>query len=124
MKQEKKTNNKTGIFFTCTEAQKKQIKRIAKVCGMRQGEYILKRALGYEPKAVLPDVFFQFHDKLCKVLEMPLTPETEKAALRIFDEIYAQLIDSKKQTTAEISLEMKAGDASWQQSDSGLSKAG
>ena len=124
MNQQKKTNNQTGIFFTCTEAQKKQIKRIAKVCGMRQGEYILKRALGYEPKAVLPDAFFQFHDKLCKVLEMPLTPETEKAALRIFDEIYSQLIDSKKQTTGEISSEMKAGDALWQQSDFGLSKAG
>lgn len=124
MKQQKKMNNQTGIFFTCTKAQKKQIKRIAEICGMRQGEYILKRALGYEPKAVLPNVFFQFHDKLCKVLEMPLTPETEKAALLIFDEIYAQLINSKKQTTAEISSEMKAGDASWQQSDSGPSKAG
>ena len=124
MKQQKKTNNQTGIFFTCTQAQKKQIKCIAKVCGMRQGEYILKRALGHEPKAVLPDVFFQFHDKLCKVLEMPLTSKTEKAALRIFDEIYAQLIDSKKQTIREISSEMKVGDALWQQSDSGRSKAG
>ena len=56
MEKEKK-RSPTGIFFPCTEAQKRKIKSIAAKCGLGQGEYILKRALGYEPKTVPPDAF-------------------------------------------------------------------
>ena len=87
-------------------------------CGLGQGEYILKRALGYEPKTVPPDAFFVFHDKLCEILDSPPTPAVEKAALRVFDEIYAQLIDNRKQTTEEITEEI-GGDGLSQLSDSG-----
>ena len=106
MDKEKSNTTVTGIFFPCTESQKKKIKSIAAKCGLGQGEYILKRALGYEPKTVLPDAFFVFHEKLCKVLDSPSTPAVEKAALRVFDEIYAQLIDNRKQTTEEILKEI------------------
>ncbi|MBO4229731.1 MAG: hypothetical protein J5938_05230 [Clostridia bacterium] len=44
MEKEKK-KPPTGIFFTCTEAQKRKIKSIAEKCYLWQGEYILKRAL-------------------------------------------------------------------------------
>ena len=118
MEKEKK-KSPTGIFFPCTEAQKRKIKSIAAKCGLGQGKYILKRALGYEPKMVLPDAFFVFHDKLCRILDSPPTPAVEEAVLRIFDEIYAQLIDNRKQTTEEIVAGMKEGDATWQLSDSG-----
>ena len=117
MEKEKK-KPPTGIFFPCTEAQKRKIKSIAAKCGLGQGEYILKRALGYEPKSVPPDAFFVFHDKLCEILDAPPTPETEKAALRVFDEIYAQLLDNRKQPQEEIRKEM-GGEATWQPSDSG-----
>lgn len=123
MEKEKK-KPPTGIFFTCTEAQKRKIKSIAEKCNLGQGEYILKRALGYEPKTVPPDAFFVFHDKLCEVLETPPTPDVEKAALRVFDEIYAQLIDNRKQTPEEINAEMKGGDALSQPLDYGRSKTG
>lgn len=123
MNKEKKNKSPTGIFFTCTEAQKRKIKSIAAKCGLRQGEYILKRALGYEPKTVPPDAFFDFHDALCKILDAPPTPETEKAALRIFDEIYARLIDNRKQPQEEIVKEM-AGDDLLLPSDSGRSETG
>lgn len=113
-----KHRSQSGIFFACTEAQKRQIKAIAAKCGLGQGEYILKRALGYEPKSVPPDAFFVFHEKLCEILEAPPTPETEKAVLRVFDEIYAQLIDNRKQPQEEIRKEM-GGNAAWQPSDSG-----
>ncbi|MBQ7669266.1 MAG: hypothetical protein IJS45_00930 [Clostridia bacterium] len=118
MEKEKK-KPQTGIFFPCTEAQKRKIKSISAKCGLGQGEYILKRALGYEPKTVPPDAFFVFHEKLCEILDAPLTPDVEKAALCIFDEIYAQLIDNRKQTTEEIIADVKGSDAPWQQSDSG-----
>ena len=76
----------TGIFFPCTEAQKRKIKSNAAKCGLGQGEYILKRALGYEPKTVPPGAFFDFHDTLCKILDSPPTPDVEKAAIRVFDD--------------------------------------
>lgn len=117
MEKEKK-KPPTGIFFPCTEAQKRKIKSIAAKCGLGQGEYILKRALGYEPKTVLPDAFFVFHDKLCEILDAPSTPDTEEAALRVFDEIYAQLIDNRKQPHDEIIKENGGEDLS-QPSDSG-----
>ena len=104
--EEKKQAN--GIYFTCTESQKRKIKSIAEKCGLKQGEYILKRALGYEPKTVLPGAFFDFHEKLCELLETPMSPAVEEAALRVFDEIYAQLIDNRKQPQEEIIAEMKA----------------
>ncbi len=110
---------KTGIFFNCTEAQKRKIRGLADKCGLGQGEYILKRALGYEPKTVLPGAFFDFHEKLCELLETPMSPAVEEAALRVFDEIYAQLIDNRKQPQEEIIAEMKEGDAVSLPSDSG-----
>ena len=57
-------------------------------------------------------------EKLCKVLDSPSTPAVEKAALRVFDEIYAQLIDNRKQTTEEMTEEI-GGDGLSQLSDSG-----
>ena len=117
MEKEKK-KPPTGIFFPCTEVQKRKIKSIAAQCGLGQGEYILKRALGYEPKTVPPDAFFVFHDKLCKILDSPPTPAVEKAALLVFDEIYKRLIDNGKQTTEEI-IEEIGGDGLSQPSDSG-----
>jgi len=107
LNKEKQTKNATGIYFTCTAAEKRKIKSIAERCGLGQGEYILQRALGYEPKTVPPNAFFVFHDKLCEILDAPPTPETEKAALRVFDEIYKQLVDNRRQPTEEIKAELE-----------------
>lgn len=104
-----------GIFFEATEAQKRVIKRNADLCGMRQGEYILRRALGYEPKAVQPEAFYRFHNALCELLSRPLTAKTEAAALRLFDTIYAELFDDRKQSAPELQKEMR----SWQPPDCG-----
>ncbi len=108
-----------GIFFEATDAQKKKIKKNASLCGMRQGEYILRRALGYEPKVVQPDAFYRFHKDLCDLLNKEFSPETEATALKLFDEIYAELIDDRKQSAAEIREEVM----SWQPPDYGQSSA-
>ena len=52
-----------------------------------------------------PDCTFTC-DKLCEILDSPPTPAVEEAALRVFDEIYVQLIDNRKQTTEEINTEI------------------
>ena len=46
------------VNFTVTAAEKKQIEKLAEACGLSHGEYLRQRALGGEPKAVLPDAFF------------------------------------------------------------------
>lgn len=97
--------------------EKETVCRIAKACGLSVSEYMVKRALGYEPKAVQPDAFFDFYGKLCELLNRELSPETEAAALKLFDEIYAELIDTSKQTRKEIVQEV----AAWQAPDSGPS---
>ena len=100
--------------------EKERIRALADKCGLSVSEYMVKRALGYEPKEASPDAFFRFHDALCELLNKDLTPQTEAAALRLFDAIYAELIDDRKQTPAEIQEEVMR----WRPPDSGPSSAG
>lgn len=97
--------------------EKEAIRHIAKMCGLPVSEYVVKRALGYAPKAVQPDAFFNFYDKLCELLNRELTPETEAAAMGLFDKIYGELIDTPKQSRKEIMWEV----AVWQAQASGRS---
>lgn len=96
---------------------KEKIKQIADKCGLSVSEYVMQRALGYAPKTVQPDVFFNFYDKLCELLNRDLSPETEAAALKLFDDIYAEIIDTPKQSKKEIIREV----AQWQAQASGPS---
>lgn len=80
-------------------------------------EYLRKRALGYSVKAVVPDAFYVFNEKLSELLNRELSPETEAAALKLFDDIYAEIIDTPKQTARQIRKEV----AEWQAPDSGPS---
>ena len=47
-----------------TEKEKQTITAKAKKCGLSVSEYIKQRALGYEPKAVVPDTLFLLLEKL------------------------------------------------------------
>ena len=77
---------------------KEKIKKIADKCNLSVSEYVVQRALGYAPRTVQPDVFFDFYNKLCELLNRELSPETEAAALKISDDIYAEIIDTPKQS--------------------------
>ena len=96
---------------------KEKIKRLAEKCNLSVSEYIMQRALGYAPKAVQPDVFFHFYNKLCELLNRELSPKTEAAALRLFDDIYCDIIDTPKQSRKEIIREV----TEWRVPDSGPS---
>ena len=78
--------------------EKEKIKQLAEKCNLPLSEYVVQRALGYAPRTVQPDVFFDFYNKLCELLNRELSPETEAAALKIFDDIYAEIIDTPKQS--------------------------
>ena len=93
---------------------KDKIKRIAEKCNLPVSEYVVQRALGYEPITVLPDVFFDFYNKLCELCNSSeITPETENKLLALIDEIHSELLLPRKEDVRK-----------WQPPDSGLSKTG
>lgn len=97
---------------------KEKIRQIADKCGLSTSEYVVQRALGYSPKTVQPDVFFHFCSQLCELLNRELSPETEAAALKLFDDIYREVIDTLRQSKKEIIREA----AQWQAQASGQSR--
>lgn len=93
---------------------KNKIKRLAEKCNLSISEYLVQRALGYEPIMVLPDVFFDFYNKLCELCNTAgFTPETENKLLSLIDEIHSKLLLPRKEDMRK-----------WQPPDSGLSKTG
>lgn len=53
-----------NLFIRVSEKEKSLIERNSEKCGLSVSEYLRQRALGYMPRAVLPDIFFSFSDKL------------------------------------------------------------
>ena len=104
--------------------EKDKIKHIAEKCNLSISEYLLQRALGYEPITVLPDVFFDFYNKLCELCNSSeITPETENKLLALIDEIHSELLLPEKETITQIKNGIEVSDE-WQPPDSGLSKTG
>ena len=111
------------IELRVTQPEKNKIARLAESCGLSQSEYVRQRALGYAPRKVLPDVFFQFYQMLCRLCDEvtdKVSPETEHTLLETVDEIHRQLLLPEKSTTTQIRKEMMT----WQQQASGPSKDG
>lgn len=104
--------------------EKDKIKQLAKKCNLSISEYMAQRALGYEPITVLPDVFFDFYNKLCELCNtVGFTSETENKLLSLIDEIHSELLLPKKKTTKQIKSGIEVSDK-WLPPDSGLSKTG
>ena len=70
-----------------TEKQKEKIDRAAKRCGITTSEYLRQRALGSEPKAVLPDAFFVCCETLDRLTRTPYTRDINDAALAVLIEM-------------------------------------
>ncbi|MBR1811275.1 MAG: hypothetical protein IJ766_06470 [Clostridia bacterium] len=83
-----------GMYFQCNQKQRDQIKKNAKACGLKQGEYLLQRALGAAPKETQLGAYLNLYRKLCKITNMNLSPETEVRLLELIDQIYARLFES------------------------------
>lgn len=117
-------NNKNArIELRVTQSEKKKIARLAESCGLSQSEYVRQRTLGYAPRAVQPDVFFDFYQTLCRLCDEvadKVSPETERKLLEVVDEIQQRLLLPEKSTMAQIRKEMMT----WQQQASGPSKDG
>ena len=109
------TNKNVRIVSRVSETEKKKIESLADKCGLSISEYVRKRALGYEPKTVLPDVFFNFYEKLCELINSLNDNELKEKALNLFDEIHNEFFKEKKQTAKQIREEIQK----WQPPDFG-----
>ena len=102
------------IDIRVNQKDKDKIKQLAEKCNLSISEYLVQRALGYEPRTVQPDVFFDFYNKLCELCNTTeITPETESKLLALIDEIHSELLLPRKEDMRK-----------WQPPDSGLSKTG
>lgn len=95
--------------------EKTKIADLAACCGLPVAEYLRKRALGYTVKAIAPDAFYVFNERLSELLNRELSPETEAAALVLFDAMYADFLGTPKQSKEDIVQEV----ITWQAPDSG-----
>ena len=89
-----------NLFIRVSEKEKKLIKHNAEKCGLSVSEYLRQRALGYMPRAVLPEVFFSFNDKLdalCVVCEGKISVDTKEKIVALIDSITEELILPKRE---------------------------
>ena len=133
------------VAIRVTGKEKEKIFRLAEKCGLSASEYARQRALGYEPRAVLPDAFFVFCEKLDALTEAPFSKEVNKAALKLIRDMDATLISPGKEDVSGSprnrrfcgekehprigkafdacgKSERKERDATWLQPDSGQSE--
>ena len=88
-----------NLFIRVSEKEKALIEHNAEKCGLSVSEYLRQRALGYMPRAVLPDIFFSFSDKLdalCIACEGKISADTEEKILALIDGITEELILPKR----------------------------
>ncbi len=79
---------------------------------------MVQRALGYEPKTVLPDAFFDFYNKLCELCNSgSLTPETENKLLALIDEIHSELLLPQKEKISGSPQSLLCGEKEHPRSD-------
>ena len=81
------------LYLRVSPQEKKKITELAESCGIPVAEYLRKRALGYTVKAVVPDAFYVFYEKLCELCNADdlLLPATQSALLELIDRIHSEL---------------------------------
>ena len=93
-----------SIYVRVTEKEKQRIKYKADKCGLTISEYIRKRALGYSPKALLPESFYEFSSKLGDLYEQinkDYSTELEERILSLIDEIQLKLLSTERKELDE-----------------------
>ena len=97
------TFNTHFLKLSGSEKEKNLIERNAERCGLSVSEYLRQRALGYMPRAVLPEVFFSFSGKLDELYiacEGKISADTEEKIITLIDDITAELILPQKERQA------------------------
>ena len=93
-----------SIYVRVTEKEKQRIKNKADKCGLTISEYLRKRALGYSPKALLPESYYEFSGKLGNLYEQlnkGYSTELEERILSLIDEIQLKLLSAEQKELDE-----------------------
>lgn len=53
-----------SIYTRTTPTEKHQIERMAKKCGLSVSEYVRQRCLGYAPREIPPDTYYDLYREL------------------------------------------------------------
>ena len=86
---------KSTVKNASYQKEKVRIENKAKKCGLSVSEYLRKRALGYSPKALLPESFYEFTEKigiLYEALGTLNSTELQVEVLKLLDEIYESFL--------------------------------
>ena len=102
------TGKEIKISARVTEKEKQTIMAKAKKCGLSVSEYIKQRALGYEPKSVVPNTLFLLLEKLGNL--------EDKSSSK---KLNAEIEDLLKEITNTLLMPGKEGVPTWQLQDSG-----
>ena len=97
---------KAQLKMRATEKEKVRIQNKAKKCGLSVSEYLRKRALGYSPKTLLPETFYEFTERLGNLydaLEGMNSTELQEQVLRLIDDVYVKLLTLDKESEVETS---------------------
>lgn len=77
-----------SIYTRTTPAEKQQIERKARKCGLSVSEYIRQRCLGYTPREIPPDAYYE----LCRKLDEARKLGSGDAILSLLDDMRKELI--------------------------------
>ena len=88
-------NRSKSIFIRVSDNEKIQIRRCAKKCGLSLSEYIRKVSLGYTPKEMPTDAFYEFYSKLNEVSN-GVSSETESKLINLIDEISVRFLEDRR----------------------------
>ena len=77
----------SSIYTRVTPAEKQKIERTAKKCGLSVSEYIRQRCLGYAPREIPPDTYYE----LCRKLDYIHELGNGDAILSLMDEMRKEL---------------------------------
>ena len=112
------------ILIRTKPKDKDKIKRLAEKCNLSISEYMVQRALGYEPRMIPPDTFYALYGKLCEVCNTEgIVPEMETKLLALIDEIHSELLLPNKESIKQIKNGIEVNKKGQPQA-SGLSKTG
>ena len=78
----------SSIYTRVTPAEKQKIERTAKKCGLSVSEYIRQRCLGYAPREIPPDTYYE----LCRKLDEARRLGSGDAILDLMDVMRKELI--------------------------------
>ncbi len=101
------------LKFRVTEKEKQRIINNTKKCGLSISEYLRKRALGYSPRALLSEGFYEFSEKLgilCDKFEAIGNATLYEKTLSLIDEIQLKLLSTEKDSLSESSQSLLCGE--------------